>query len=169
MKSKVPTPCRLRVDGIELFSIEKDGQVDPPSVKIWFKGALAWYEIVTATAEYDPIFQDMKRKASLWEWVQDKRVENRKNPAKRPAWPTLNMLTRDMPAHLDFGDDPMNKYHAFLIERIIQSHHIGDLEPHCSGVDLKWMECQLARDLEAKYPVRQLLVLLTLGDLALHL
>jgi len=91
--------------------------------------------------------------------------------SKRPTWPSLKQLQRLIPPYLNSGDDPLEKYHPYLIERIIQSHVSGEsLAVGPEGVDPKWFECQLAIDLETNYPVRASFELnLTSGNLALYL
>ena len=145
--------------------------MNPPSVKIYFEGTIAWYEIIAPAAQYQPIFEDMQRKAAIWLWIQHRRSPRCMKSSKRPTWPSFKQLQKFVPPYLNSGDDPLEKYHPYLIERIIQSHLSGEtLSVGPEGVDPKWFECQLAIDLETKYPVRPSFGFnLTLGNLALNL
>ena len=155
MKCKRPTPCRIQSSNIEKFAIEEDTEINPPSVKIYFEGTLAWYEIVSAHPSYAAIFANMQLKAQIWLWIQLRRSAIVVKSITRTTWPSLKQLHRDFPSHLQSrGGDLIDAFHSYFIERIIQSHLSGEaLSVGPEGVNPQWMECQAVIDLQNKYPV----------------
>jgi len=151
------------MSNIEKFAIEEDIDVDPPSVKVYFEGTLAWYQIVSTHPSYISKFADMKLKAEIWLWIQRKRSNSLhrppslyvRNPRSNKRWPSLSQVRHDLPPHFTSRTfDPIDAFHPYFIERIIQSHLSEEtLAVGPEGIDPKWMECSLARDLENAYPV----------------
>jgi hypothetical protein len=113
----------------------------------------------------------MQLKAQLWMWIQHKRSAILVKSKKKTKWPSLKQCQRELPPHLKSRVfDPLDAFHPYLIERIVQSHLLGDtLSVGPEGIDPRWMECQLAIDFKDKYPVHMLFVYLTIGYLAIHL
>ena len=157
LKCKRRTPCNIQSLNIEKFAIEENDEVHPPSVKIYFEGRMAWYEITSPHKSYASIFAEMQLKAQIWLSIQFHRSENviRYQTKMRATWPTLKQLQRALPAHLQsYGDDAIDTFHPYLIERIIQSHLSGEnLTVGPEGIMPRWMECQAVVELKNKYPV----------------
>jgi hypothetical protein len=169
------------VSNIEKFAIEEDTDVVPASVKIYFEGTLAWYQIISPHLSYLSKFADMKLKAEIWLWIQHKRSNSilrpqslyARTPRANQRWPTLGQVRRDLPPHFTSrAFDPMDTFHPYFIERIIQSHLSEEtLAVGPEGIQPQWMECQLAKDLENTYPVVLLsrTRLITIGNLAIDI
>jgi hypothetical protein len=175
------SPCLIKVSNIEKFAIEEDTEVDPASVKIYFEGTLAWYQIISSHPSYTSKFADMKLKAEIWLWIQHRRSNSlhrppslyARNPRATQRWPTLGQVRRDLPLHLNpHIFNPIDAFHPYFIERIIQSHMSEEtLAVGPEGVQPQWMECQLAKDFENTYPVVLLswTTLIIIGYLAIHI
>jgi hypothetical protein len=150
-----PTPCAVQSSNVAKFAIEEASTSNPPGVKIYFEGGLAWYEIISVHPSYASIFADMRLKARLWLWVQHRRSAILTKSSTRKRWPTLKQISHDVPWHLKTRiHDPIDTFHAYLIEQILQSHLEQEkLAVGPPDVDPKWSKCQLFLDLEEKYPV----------------
>ena len=100
----------------------------------------------------------MELKAQLWMWIQHKRSAILVKSKRRTKCPSLKQCQRELPSHLKSRIiDPLDTFHLYLIERIIQGHFSGDtLSVGPEGVDPRWMECQLTTDFKDKYPVHML-------------
>lgn len=151
------------MSNIEKFAIEEDRDVDPASVKIYFEGTVAWYQIISPHPSYMSKLEYMKLKAEIWLWIQHRRSNilqrplsvYARNPRAYQRWPTLGQIRRDLPLHFTSRTfDPIDAFHPYIIERIIQSHLSGEtLAVGPEGIQPQWMECSLAKDLENAYPV----------------
>jgi hypothetical protein len=157
LKAKLASPCSVQISNIAKFAIEEDDTVSPPSVKIYFEGGLAWYLIESVRPTYQGAYDEMSLKARIWLWIQRKRSKILiNNKPKSKNWPTWKILQSEIPHHLKSGryKDPLDAYHPYFIERIIQGYISGEtLSVGPEGVDPMWMECRLAIDLQDKYPV----------------
>lgn len=157
LRAKCPSPCSIQISNINKFAIEEDDTVSPPSVKIYFEGGLAWYLIESVRPTYQDVYDEMNLKARIWLWIQHKRstmILNNKSNSKN--WPTLKILNNNFPHHLrtNWCKDPLDVYHPYFIERIIQAYVSGEtLSVGPDGLDPKWMDCRLAVDFQDKYPV----------------
>lgn len=98
----------------------------------------------------------MQLKSQIWLWIQHKRSAILVRSKSRTTWPSLKQLQRDLPIHLQSrGIDPIDSFHPYFIERIIQNHLSGEtLAVGPEGIDPQWMQCQAVIDLENKYSVR---------------
>jgi hypothetical protein len=157
------------VSNIEYFAIEENAS-NSNILKISIEGGLAWYEIKSVHPSYTSIFVDMQLKARIWCWIQRRRssiVSN--NASARSSWPSLKMLYRDLPDHFKLRyRDPIDAFHPYIIERIIQSDLFGEaLLVGPEGIQPEWMQCKATRDLAKKYPVRPQIEL-TSGCLAIR-
>jgi hypothetical protein len=112
----------------------------------------------------------MQLKAQIWIWIQYQRSEHL-GDAANTTYPTLAMIRNDLPPHLKLRiGDPIDAFHSYFIERIIQSDKLEETLS-CVGrpaVDPQWMKCQLVTDLKKKYRVKPLIDLLTIGYLEIH-
>jgi len=97
----------------------------------------------------------MQLKAQTWLWIQYKRSAALLKGAHRKHWPSLKVLQRDLPVHLRSRiPDPIEAFHPYFIERILQSEASGEtLTVGPEGFLPLWMETQFVIDLESKYPV----------------
>jgi hypothetical protein len=113
----------------------------------------------------------MQLKARIWLWIQHKRSDVLGNSPNRKKLPTLSQLYRSLPDHFKSRhNDPIDAFHPYLIERIIQSQLSGEtLAVGPEGIEPQWSECQAVVELERKYPVCLDVNGLTLGCLAIHL
>ena len=128
--------------------------MDPPAVKIFFEGEMAWYRIVSVHPRYTSIFRTMELKARLWLWIQLQRSEALTASATRRT-PSLKSLMRKLPSYFSLEvNDPFHTFHSYLIERIIQSHFMGEqLAVGPANIMPKWMDTMLLDDFRAKYAV----------------
>lgn len=112
----------------------------------------------------------MQLKTRIWLWIQHKRSAALVNSQNRKTWPTLNQLYRSLPDYFKSRhNNPIDTFHPYLIERIIQSQLSGEtLAVGPEGIEPQWSECQAVVKLERKYPVRLDMISLTLGCLAIY-
>jgi hypothetical protein len=157
LKARLASPCSIQVSNLAKFAIMEDETVSPPSVKIYFEGALAWYLIETPEPQYRKVFDEMSLKARIWLWIQHKRskilVNNKLGSRTLPSW---KILESDLPHHFRSNrcKNPLDAYHPYFIERVIQGSFSGEtLAVGPDGLDPKWLDCRFAVDLENRYPV----------------
>jgi hypothetical protein len=154
------------------FSIEED-ITNPAGVKIFFEGGLAWYEIISAHPSYAVIFRNMQLKARLWLWIQLRRSNALVKRGFKHTSPSLKQLQERLPPHFtSVFPDPIDAFHPYLIERIIQSELSEETEKTLAvgpeGVNPEWFACEAVQDLRVKYFVSTLLSLLTKGYLGVN-
>jgi hypothetical protein len=151
----VRTPCVVECTNVDTYSIEEDPATNPPGVRIYFEGAVAWYEIRSAHASYAPIYEDMKLKSSIWLWIQEQRSIHCRNSSTQPS---LALLRRELPERFTTRvPDPLDAFHAYFIERLIQMHNTGEmLTVGPAGIYPQWMDCLLHPNLRNAYPVHPL-------------
>lgn len=173
IKPKIPAPCSIQSTNVCRFSLEEDATIArQTTVKIYYEGELAWYEIISPHPSYAPIYANMLLKAEIWLWIQYRRATILTNNKSKLTGPSLKQVLRELPFRFKSRiADPIDAFHHYFIECIIQSNYFEKtMIAGPEGLDPRWMESQFASDLQYKYPVRRFLVKsLTIGCLAIGL